>query len=185
MARVKKGEATRKAISEADIGELKEIRGGLLRRFRSDLNKLDKLDQSSVEGQKEDKFDRGQKLTIRVNRLGKSLFECFRIQYSLPEEESKEEEEEEEEDLALAMEKFEKREQPSKKQLMTLKDHKDYHQRIQRLKQQLMVLKHYDDQFNDDNAKTGVLAGFGTAPTRHTPKRRSHLSHLDRRLAKL
>jgi hypothetical protein len=134
---IRKREPTRKRISESDLTELKEIRSALLRRFRLNLGKLDKLDD------KEDRFEDAQKLTVVTNRLGKSLFECYRIQYNLPEDESSSEGEEER-DLALAMERLEKR-NAEKKQLMSLKD---YEERVGTIrKRQLMVFKDYSDIF--------------------------------------
>jgi hypothetical protein len=155
MTRVRKGEPTRKHIAEADLKELLDIRSALLRKFHSTLKRLDKLEED------DSKMQEAAKYLIIANRLGKSLFECYRIQYNLPTEEATDDNEgEEEEDLALAWERFQKnqQEQGNKVQLILKKD---FRERIQRLKQQLLVIKdddHYSEQIKlcrDKGRSTG------------------------------
>jgi hypothetical protein len=133
---LRRREPTRKRIAEADANELKEIRSALLERFHWTLTKLDRLKDN------DERLEDAARLLIIANRLGKSLFECYRIQYNLPEDEASSEEEEK--DLALAMERLEKR-NAEKKQLITLKDYKERLGTIR--KRQLMVFKDYSDIF--------------------------------------
>lgn len=136
MTRVRRGEPSRKKIDEADATELKEIRQALRKQFNWTLAKLDMLKD-------EQDLTKPAKLLVIANRLGKSLFECYRIQYNLPEDEASSEEEDEK-DLALAMARLEKR-NAEKKQLMTVKD---YEERLGTIrKRQLMVFKDYSDIF--------------------------------------